>query len=104
MKAAAAAATAAAAVCIGVFIFSFEGGNATKLQSREKFFSQLAAGALRGSLQTLIPQQTAALSPPFFNPAAAAGAAAGAAAETPQIPAVDAGTFSFFVLKFNQKS
>ncbi|CDJ62939.1 hypothetical protein, conserved [Eimeria necatrix] len=88
MRGAAAAAAAAAAFCC----FCARSSSASRLQIREKFFSQIAAGALSGALGPLVQQQQQfPLAAGLGGPAAAAAAAAPAAAETPEIPAVDVG-------------
>ncbi|CDJ44246.1 hypothetical protein, conserved [Eimeria tenella] len=87
MRGAAAAAAAAAAFSC----FCTSSSNASRLQIREKFFSQIAAGALGGALGPLAPQQQQFPFAAGSAAPAAAAATAPAAAETPEIPAVDVG-------------
>ena len=70
-------------------------GNASKLRSHERFFSQLASGALQKAAGTLLPQAAAGMVSPGTFPSGAMAPTGTAPPETPPIPPVDAGIYSF---------
>lgn len=65
------------------------GANALSLESRHKFFSQLASGAIKGATTAVVPQIAPGLTQ--LPTAAPPTAAAANQAERPAIPAVDVG-------------